>query len=82
MPWRFNVLVSQKIRPILVKKLLNSNVPVSDWYPVVTDLFSDNKYYNGGTQFQKTILNFPLLCSDEKIKNFAFIFNKIVEEFL
>lgn len=66
-PWRFNILVNQKYHRRMIDFLLERNVPVSDWYPVSTNIFADEGKYPGSQYMEECILNFPLLIDDEQI---------------
>ncbi len=66
-PWRFNLFVSEKYRAEIIRRLLSERVPVSDWYPVVTELFSVKNTFENGAALERRILNFPLLIPDEEI---------------
>ena len=53
-PWRFNIMVPASIRRTVVEKLLEQNIPVSDWYPVVTPIFSvDKERFTGALEMEK-----------------------------
>ena len=67
-PWRFCLLVSEEKKQEMVDKLLEQNVPVSDWYPVVTSIFGCNNEYPGAKTMERKIINFPLLIGEEEIQ--------------
>lgn len=78
-PWRFNVMVEPNIRQELIAYLLNKNVPVSDWYPTVTDIFSENKEFPGARYMEERILNFPLMTNKVEIERICSIVNSFFE---
>ncbi len=70
-PWRKNIFVRPDKRDGIVKRLLDKNIPVSDWYPSVGVLFDDYTVYPNVSAMERTVLNFPLLVSDEEIRDIA-----------
>lgn len=78
-PWRFNVLVEPTIRKQLISYLLKNNIPVSDWYPNVTDIFFSTKNFDGVNFMENRILNFPLMINEEQIKHICETFNRFFE---
>ena len=67
-PWRYNLLVDDGYRDILIDSCLKNKVPVSDWYPRVTPLFAEKNNYPNAFWHEKHIVNFPLLISESKIE--------------
>ncbi len=59
-PWRFSFFVGQSSRQHLACAMLSESLPVSDWYPVATELFGDSSHYPQASQHGKAILNLPL----------------------
>ncbi len=60
-PWRFSLLLDQKNRKKIIKTLLEDKLPVSDWYPNVTDLFYDVKRpFENVDIMENELVNFPL----------------------
>lgn len=66
-PWRYNFFVDGGLREFVIKRCLEEGLPVSDWYPRVTNLFGVHDEFPGAKMHEKMILNFPLLVSTEKI---------------
>ena len=65
---------------MLIGRLLNVGVPVSDWYPDVSEMFDMNEKHEGTERFENRILNFPLYPEDGRIKEIAGIINREAEE--
>lgn len=64
-PWRFSFFVKPvSKREELISKLLDSSLPVSDWYPLISDSFYDSSVYPGASSMERSILNFPLSLDD------------------
>ena len=79
-PWRYNLFVDEDIRAELVTYLLEHNVPVSDWYPCVTEVFGESAdNYPNAVQMDKTIINFPLNIEDEEVVRITNILNEFLE---
>ena len=78
-PWRFNLLCMEG-RKELINYCLKRNLPVSDWYPRVTPIFGDSDRYPGAYRHEKRILNFPLLISDDEIKEICSCVNEFFEK--
>lgn len=70
-PWRKNIFVRPEKRNEIVKRLLDKKIPVSDWYPSINIFFDDYTVYPQTAAMEQTILNFPLLISDDEIRNIA-----------
>lgn len=68
-PWRFNLIIESDDREKLIEYCLINNLPISDWYPVVANMFNDKKIYKNAKWHEKHIINFPLLLSEEQIYN-------------
>lgn len=69
-PWRFNLLLEERERRIVIKNCLEKQLPVSDWYPSVMPLFGYTEEaidFPGIKWHEQHILNFPLLLDDSKI---------------
>ena len=66
-PWRYNIFLEGKDRQKLIQSCLAKSIPVSDWYPRVTNLFDCDAEFPGAYQHEQRILNFPLLISEEEI---------------
>lgn len=79
-PWRFCMLVPEARRKNIIEKLLEEQIPVSDWYPVVTPIFGeDKKLYPKALKIEKQIINFPLLIDDDEIYRICDCINKMLE---
>lgn len=81
-PWRYNILVEKNIKMKLIKFLLEKKVPVSDWYPVVTEMFGDEGVYINAKKMEDRIINFPLILSKKEIEIIAYNVNLFFEEIL
>lgn len=68
-PWRYNILVEPFARQRLIRRCLELNIPISDWYPSVLPVFGEKKVMPGVEWHENHILNFPLLISEEEIVN-------------
>lgn len=60
-PWRYNILVGGDVRRKIINECLDASLPVSDWYPCVTNLFDCDKMFEGAKKHESMVLNFPLL---------------------
>ncbi len=79
-PWRFCMLIPAEKKRRIIDKLLQENIPVSDWYPVVTPIFGeDKKKYHNAYCIEQKIINFPLLINDKEIQRICECVNKILE---
>ena len=68
-PWRFNMLIDdQEKKKNIIRRCISEELPVSDWYPVVTHMFQEYSSFPGAIWHEKHILNFPLLIMPEKRK--------------
>ena len=65
-PWRCNILVKENKKE-LISYLLSKNVPVSDWYPSVQNIFGIEEVFENTKKMEEEILNFPLLIDEEEI---------------
>ena len=77
-PWRFCMLLDTQSKREIIDKCLANNLPVSDWYPNVTNIFNDGGYYPGADAHEKAILNFPLLQSAETTERICEIINTVL----
>ena len=67
-PWRFNVFAPLEIKHKLIETFLIYNLPISDWYPVVTPIFDiSQKDYINAKKMEDSILNFPLIINETDI---------------
>lgn len=68
-PWRFSLLIDTDKRRAIIDRLLQSGLPVSDWYPNITEMFCKSKIELPGVDIlEKRIVNFPLDTDEETIK--------------
>lgn len=63
-PWRFSFFIDASLRQKVADALLAESIPVSDWYPVIVELFGDQTEYRNASSMGKSILNVPLTISD------------------
>ena len=78
-PWRFSILISEKKeKQKLISYLLKNNIPVSDWYPVVTPIFGIKDEFSGATKMENEIVNFPLLVGEDEIKRICECMNNYI----
>lgn len=66
-PWRFNIFLEGDARRELIRSCLEKSLPVSDWYPRVTNLFDCEADFPGARKHEQQILNFPLLITGDEI---------------
>lgn len=75
-PWRFTILIkNNKIKKDIIEVLLEEGLFVSDWYPCIGKVFSNNNYPNAN-YMEDAILNFSLTDSEENILKICEILNK------
>ena len=77
-PWRFCLLLNKDTKRQIIRECLKNDLPVSDWYPVVTPIFGDYKDYPGAKAHEEHILNFPLPNSQNEIEKICRIINATV----
>jgi dTDP-4-amino-4,6-dideoxygalactose transaminase len=68
-PWRYCLLVDEPYRRELIEYLLENNIPVSDWYPVVTPIFGIKNNFPLATEMGNQLINFPLMIGSDEIKS-------------
>lgn len=78
-PWRFCAFINSNKRRTLIDYLLEQKVPVSDWYPVVTPIFGEDKNYLNASKMENEIINFPLLIADDEIRRICELVNAFFE---
>lgn len=78
-PWRYNLLVSEK-RKELIDYILERKLPVSDWYPDVTEIFGKRGTFANTRRMEEQIINFPLSVEQEKIQKICNTVNAFWEE--
>lgn len=79
-PWRFCLLLDAKTKKQIIRECLRNDLPVSDWYPVVTPIFGDYSDYPGAKSHEEYILNFPLPNSEKQINEICRIINSTVSK--
>ena len=85
-PWRFSFFVDPDIRRDLIDHLLGAEVPISDWYPIVTPIFgTDNSTedlslaFPGAYYMQERLLNLPVCVDDVCMKKYTDAVNAFFE---
>lgn len=64
-PWRFNFFVDEANRKKIIYECLKNQLPISDWYPCVTNMFGvPTESFVGAKKHENTVLNFPIPISD------------------
>lgn len=81
-PWRFSLLVNTEVRRKMIDYLLEHNIPVSDWYPVVTPIFGEENKFYGASALGDRIINFPLMLEEEEIQEICWWVNKFSTDYL
>lgn len=77
-PWRFSLILNDKEKNSIINRLLNSNLPVSDWYPNVTQFFlSDKKPLKNVDDMEKAIINLPLDIERSLIEKICYTINEV-----
>ena len=68
-PWRFNFLYRGN-KKSFVQYLLERKIPISDWYPFIGKMFSEENTakYKNVLEIEKYIYNLPLHNSDSMLK--------------
>lgn len=79
-PWRYNLFVDPRYRRALIDLLLEDQIPVSDWYPVTSCLFSDYSVYEGASSHEERILNFPVTIEREEIERICTSINRALDK--
>ncbi|MBQ6345543.1 MAG: DegT/DnrJ/EryC1/StrS family aminotransferase [Methanobrevibacter sp.] len=79
-PWRFSLLLDEEIKRRIIHCLLDKQLPVSDWYPNITEMFMDHKIDLAGVDdMEKSIINFPLDIEEETIRKICFNIDVVTE---
>ena len=79
-PWRFSLIINDVIkRRELIKKILEANLFISDWYPNIGKIFTDDIFPNAD-YMEERIVNFSLLDSDEDIEKICNMINEHFNE--
>lgn len=80
-PWRFCFFVGEELRTELIGFMLERSLPVSDWYPIVTDIFgsADKAAFPNTRIFEKQILNLPLMTGKDRIKQICGVIHEFDE---
>lgn len=68
-PWRYNILVDKDERSSLIEYLLDRKLPISDWYPDITNIFTEKAECKKALEMGDRILNFPLLTDRDIIQS-------------
>ena len=77
-PWRFSLLLDYAVKRKIIDALLAEKLPVSDWYPNITEMFSDEKTALEGVDImEEKIVNFPLDTDKETIEKICFTVNRV-----
>lgn len=79
-PWRFNILI-ESYRDDFVKYCLDNLLPISDWYPCVTDIFGIDKEFKSAKWHGEHIINFPLMICEDEIIRICEVLNKYERNF-
>lgn len=79
-PWRYSMLVDPLYKKEIVQNLLKRNIPVSDWYPVVTPVFGDSDSFPNALDMERRILNFPLCIGENTIIDICQVINTVLKE--
>lgn len=80
-PWRFNLFIKDEtLRRKIIQNSLEKNLPVSDWYPMVTSIFGDYGYYPSAAKHEREIINYPLLNSDDEKRDISNTINALISE--
>lgn len=77
-PWRFSLMLDHNTRQKVIRTLLENRLPVSDWYPNVTDLFYDTKQpFENVDIMEKELVNFPLDIEKDAILKICMKINNV-----
>jgi len=77
-PWRYSLLLAPERRHLFIKTLLGAHIPVSDWYPTITELFANEEVFPNAEHMGNSIVNFPLTVSEKKIQEIGRTISKIM----
>lgn len=84
-PWRFNFLVPDHCRQVVIDRLLADAIPVSDWYPSIERLFVSSSSCSIAESIGRKMLNLPILVGMENAKEIAThtcaIINTVIKEY-
>ncbi len=73
--WRFSIIVYDVLeRKELIDKILNNNLFISDWYPNLGKIFSNDNYPNAD-YIEKRVLNLSIMDLNENIIKVCNIIN-------
>lgn len=70
-PWRFSMRVPAELRPVLIEKCLDRNVPISDWYPSIEGLFSPDPSCAMALKLGMEMVNLPLTVPMDAVARIA-----------
>lgn len=77
-PWRYNFFVLEN-RKEFIAYCLEKGLPISDWYPDVTELFGATEVFSNTRSMEEKIINFPLNIDKEKIQMICSTVNAFFE---
>ena len=77
-PWRYNLFVLAN-RKELIAYSLERGLPISDWYPDVTEIFGVTEMFPNTKSMEEKIINFPLNIDREKIQTICSTVNAFFE---
>ena len=77
-PWRYNLFVLAN-RKELIAYSLEKKLPISDWYPDVTEIFGVTEIFPNTKSMEEKIINFPLNIDREKIQMICSTVNAFFE---
>lgn len=75
-PWRYILFVNPHFKYNFINYLLKNNVPVSDWYPNVTEIFGNKISLLNIDLIECSIINLPITIEDSEIIRIINIINK------
>lgn len=78
-PWRYNLFVTKK-RKEFISYILEQGLPISDWYPDVTEIFGVKGELPNTRSMEEKIINFPLNIEQEEIRKICYAVNTFFEE--
>ena len=70
-PWRFVFFVNEELRQEVINECLQNQVPISDWYPSVEQLFGLSNSCSRASRFGKTVLNLPISVEEDSVGQYA-----------
>lgn len=81
-PWRYCLFVEKEEKKPLIEYLLKKDIPVSDWYPVVTPIFGqqDINIFECAKNMEDRMINFPLLIERTEIDRICEVLNEYISK--